>query len=347
MKPIKPMRRLGPLAVLTAAVLAADAGAAGADPRQPWAPQGADVFDTLLDNSWYLRTADKAAELYVTEIGRGPTVVVLHGGSGDDFNYMVDAVRPAADRYRFVLFDQRGSVLSPVGDAAAKAITLDTLVEDLETLRMALGEPKLVLLGHSFGTLLALEYYEKYPTHVAGLVLTGSFDPATPGGAGNWIKGIRTRQTALRQRPVVAQVLKAEGLDGDPAALTPAQRSARGRIVNFGDFDLVHVERWRRLQPQFYNAAVDAAVGDSLPSSFDFLPTLAAHPVPVTVIQGDQDYIGPGAAAWRGTGAKVRVVPDASHVAWIDNPAAFDAALRDGLRDATAGEPHLRRPDAP
>jgi pimeloyl-ACP methyl ester carboxylesterase len=325
------------VALLAGAALTAAAATAGADPRQLWAPRGADTFDALLDNGWYLPTADKSASLYVTELGEGSPVVVLHGGAGDDFNYLVDAVRPEASHFRFVLFDQRGSVLSPVTDTAVKSITLDTLVDDLETLRLALGQERLVLLGHSFGSLLALRYYEKYPTHVAGLVLTGACDPATPDGLGGMIKAIRARQAAMSQRPGVAQVLKAEGLDGDPKAMTPAQRYARSRIEG-ANRDLVHVERWRRLQPLFDNSAVDDAVGDSLPPSFDFRPTLKAHPVPIDIIQGDQDYMDPGAAAWRDTSAKVRVIPGASHMAWIDNPDAFSTALREALRDAAAGD---------
>jgi pimeloyl-ACP methyl ester carboxylesterase len=46
----------------------------------------------------------------------------------------------------------------------------------------------------------------------------------------------------------------------------------------------------------------------------------------------------PGAAAWRDTSAKVRVIPGASHMAWIDNPEAFSTALRAALRDAAAGD---------
>lgn len=324
------------IAAFGVALLATAAGKVCAEPHQAWAPRDADTFDALLDNSWYLPTADKSAHLYVTELGEGAPVVVLHGGAGDDFNYLVDAVRPETARFRFVLFDQRGSALSPVSGAAVKSITLDTLVDDLETLRLALGQERLVLLGHSFGSLLALRYYEKYPTHVAGLVLTGAFVPATPGGLGAMFKAIRARQTALRQRPLVAQVLKTEGLDGDAKAMTPAQRSARSRILGYADLNLVHVERWRQLQPLFYNSAVDDAVGDSLPPSFDIRPTLTAHPVPIDIIQGDQDYVDPGASGWRDTGAKVRVIPDAGHMAWIDNPDAFSAALHAALRDTAA-----------
>ena len=93
-------------------------------------------------------------------------------------------------------------MLSPVTPAAAKASTLDTLADDLETLQIALKTPKLTLFGHSFGSLLALRYYEKYPTHVAGLVLTGAFPAATPdGGFKATLSAARMRTKALMARP--------------------------------------------------------------------------------------------------------------------------------------------------
>ena len=112
-----------------------------------------DVFDALLQNVWYLQTRDKQAQIYVTSLGQGPMVVVLNGGPGNDFNYAVDAVRGLAGKYRFVFFDQRGSVLSPVPPNAAKNLSIATLVADLDTLRQALHQQKVVLFGHSFGTL--------------------------------------------------------------------------------------------------------------------------------------------------------------------------------------------------
>lgn len=305
-----------------------------ADPG--WARPNADVFDTLHDNVWYLRTSDKAASLYVTEIGKGPTVVVLHGGAGGDFNYLVDPIRPFIGRNHFVLFDQRGSALSPVADDKTSQITMNILVDDLEQLRVALGEPKMWLFGHSFGTLLALNYYKKYPEHVAGLILSGTFPPDTPidGNLDSLVKQMRVRSKALMARPRVARLLEKEGVSGDPKKLSPKQLSIRNRIVAFADFDLVHVERWRQLQGGgvFYNAAVDNAVGASLPDTYDFRSVMKDHPVPISVIQGDQDYVDPSASAWAGTTARVQVVAQASHYAWIDKPAAFTAALGRALQ---------------
>lgn len=48
---------------------------------------------------------------------------------------------------------------------------LATLVEDIEALRHTLGVPKLALIGHSFGAVLALEYAATYPDHVSHLIV--------------------------------------------------------------------------------------------------------------------------------------------------------------------------------
>jgi pimeloyl-ACP methyl ester carboxylesterase len=64
-------------------------------------------------------------------------------------------------------------------------------------------------------------------------------------------------------------------------------------------------------------------------------PAIDAHPVPITVIQGDRDYVDPSARSWSALAkvGKVRlhVIRGAGHCAWIDQPQAFAEALRDGL----------------
>ncbi len=314
---------------------------------QPLSAQAAapGVFDELQQNVWYMDTADQQAQLYVTSLGKGPMVVCLHGGPGNDFNYMVQAVEPLADRYQFVLFDQRGSLLSPVPPDQVKKLTLDMLVDDLETLRQKLGQDKLVLFGHSFGSMLAMAYYKAYPQHVAGLVLAGALPPSYA-SLHDYLSTMRPRFNALRNRPEVTAALQAAGVPKDVPAdkLTDQQRSVRFRIDGLASFNLYHVERWRELEGGnvYYNRAVDDAVGDSFPDHFSILDTLKEHPVPITVIQGDSDYTDPGASAWKAQQAafpqiRVLVLPEASHYSWVDAPEDFHKDLPIGLDRALSG----------
>lgn len=121
-----------------------------------------DIFDVLDMNSWYLPSADSKAKLYVTSIGHGDTVVSLHGGPGNNFYYLVDAFRNNTHSNSFLLYDQRGSLLSRVPDSIANTLNLMVLVEDLEQLRIETGQNKLTLFGHSFGSMVVLFYYIKY-----------------------------------------------------------------------------------------------------------------------------------------------------------------------------------------
>jgi pimeloyl-ACP methyl ester carboxylesterase len=308
---------------------------------------GPDTFDVVQENVWYLPTENSKVDLYVTEMGKGPPVVVLHGGPGNDFNYLVPALRPLADSYRFVLFDQRGSLLSPVPSEEVKKLTLDVLVEDLERLRVALGQDRLVLFAHSFGTLLALRYSETHPNRVAGLILAASFPPRTTKDRTllEVIRAGHDRIQKLRTRPQVEAELKRAKAFGDRKSLSP-QASANAFRIRDAGFFLVHVDRWRSVQGGgvYYSGAVDDAIGDSIPLVYDGLTPLASTGVPVSVIQGDQDYADPSASLWIGdTGrsgqVEISVLPSAGHYSWVDAPGEFEAALSHALHRAAGPRP--------
>ena len=53
----------------------------------------------------------------------------------------------------------------------------DSTAEDLEHIRVALGEDKLTFIGHSAGTLLGAVYADRYPQRVRAFVLDGPIDP--------------------------------------------------------------------------------------------------------------------------------------------------------------------------
>ncbi|MDN5780662.1 MAG: alpha/beta hydrolase [Luteimonas sp.] len=300
------------------------------------------VFNQLQRNAWYLPTSDHMARLYVTEIGTGSPVVFVHGGPGNDFHYIIDGIRPQLGLHRFTLYEQRGSLLSPVATTDISKLTIQQQIEDLEALRKTLGIDKMVLFAHSFGTLLALTYYQKYPDHVAGMVLAGAIPPTfKPAGLKGWIKAMRFRQEKLMNRKdLIAEVEKEAGLPADPRRDSPQQASIRWRISGQAPLNIIDLRRWKELTGGmvYYNEKVDDVIGNTMASDFDIRPTLRMHPVPITIINGDDDYIDPAAKSWAplsGTGyVQLDVMPHASHYSWIDDPVAFGAALRKALARA-------------
>lgn len=105
---------------------------------------------------------------------RDTPIIFLHGGPGEGSQTFQAVGGPAIEKsHRMVYFDQRGSGRSERPKDSA-AYSLDILVEDIERLRQHLGVSKIALLGHSFGTILALEYAVKYPDHTKALILAAA-----------------------------------------------------------------------------------------------------------------------------------------------------------------------------
>lgn len=113
--------------------------------------------------------------IYWEESGNkeGIPVVFLHGGPGSATNEGHRCYFDP-DRYRIILFDQRGSGKSKP-HAELKDNTTWDLVDDIEKLRLFLKVEKWLVFGGSWGSTLALAYAETHPEKVIGLVLRGIF----------------------------------------------------------------------------------------------------------------------------------------------------------------------------
>lgn len=104
----------------------------------------------------------------------GTPVIFLHGGPGEGSQTFARYAGPALEaRLQMVYLDQRGSGRSD-RPKAADNYSIAQLVDDIEVLRKRLAAPRVDLIGHSFGTILGLEYATKYPNRVAHLVLAGA-----------------------------------------------------------------------------------------------------------------------------------------------------------------------------
>jgi proline iminopeptidase len=121
-------------------------------------------------------------------------IIVLHGGPGADYRYLLNCRAFADQGYRVVFYDQRGSGLSKRQNK--NSYTLETMVNDLAEVinhYKKSANQKVFLLGHSWGAILATAYINKYPAKINGVIL------AEPGGF-KWtdIKEYITRARDLR-----------------------------------------------------------------------------------------------------------------------------------------------------
>lgn len=103
----------------------------------------------------------------------GTPVVYLHGGPGQGSQSFARFAGPHLERdHRMVYLDQRGAGRSE--RPWNEAYSIDLLVDDLEQLRRAWGVPRIAVIGHSFGSVLAMEYGARYSNRVSHVVLAAS-----------------------------------------------------------------------------------------------------------------------------------------------------------------------------
>eukprot|EP00759_Apiculatamorpha_spiralis_P030571 PhF_6_TR32188/c0_g1_i2/m.47804/K01259/pip; proline iminopeptidase len=117
---------------------------------------------------------------------RGIPIVYVHGGPGSkSMRGFFTRYTPSYQDFFAIRFDQRGCGRStPVCDAASlgtvdwqRDVNIDTLVNDMETLREYYGIEKWIVVGFSWGTTLALAYAQskRGREHVHGLALLGTY----------------------------------------------------------------------------------------------------------------------------------------------------------------------------
>ena len=121
-----------------------------------------------------LKVSDLHTIVY-EEVGNpaGRPALFLHGGPGVG---IVPGYRRFFDpeHYRIVLVDQRGAGRSTPHADIRENTTWD-IVSDLESLRRHLDLKDWIVMGGSWGSLLALCYAIKHPGSVAGIIIRGIF----------------------------------------------------------------------------------------------------------------------------------------------------------------------------
>lgn len=117
----------------------------------------------------------KGQNLYIKTYGneKNKTIIFIHGGpSGNATLFEGTTAQKLADQGFYVIaYDRRGEGRS--ADPNAK-FTYEEAFHDLNSIYKKYHLKKAILLGHSFGGLVATLYTNKYPKNVSALVLAGA-----------------------------------------------------------------------------------------------------------------------------------------------------------------------------
>ena len=262
--------------------------------------------------------ADGAALHYDVGPPHGQAVIALAGGAARHPEYL-DDLAGLGEQQWLVVPHLRGVGRSPLPDPVELA-SYWRMADDLERLRVHLGLERVVLLGHSAGTRLALSYAAQFPDRLAGLVLI-----TPPAGI---LPGVQADAEDLVQRrrgdPVFDAAVAAwsAGPEGtDDAAFTAWQHLvAPMSYARWGEAEQAHAAIGS------YSFAANRAYFSVDPPA-DLPARLAGVAAPVLVLAGADDC-GPGRApatalARLFPAGELAIIEECGHYPWVEQPAAF------------------------
>ena len=236
--------------------------------------------------------------------GAGLPVVLLHGFPFSRRMWAPQAV--LAERYRLITPDLRG-----FGDSEGVPGSLDQLADDVQALVEHLGLRDWVLGGFSMGGYVVFRYLARHGQRMRGLLLLDTrAEPDSPEG----------RQ---RRLDAIARIER-EGPQGyldDFVSLVVSLRTLRDRP---------EVCRTVRALMEARPASLAGALR-AMADRPDSTPLLAQITVPVLVVVGADDQATPVASARAMAEtiprSRLEVIPDAGHVANLEQPQRFTEAV--------------------
>ena len=278
---------------------------------------------------------------------KNPVILLVHGGPGDVTTPWTYALFGEWEKtYTIVQWDQRGGgrTLHKTGDAIASTITVDRMVKDgiemSELLLKDLHKDKLVLVGHSWGSIMAALMAKARPDLFYAFVGTGQVvDPQRASLVA--YKAVLARAKALHSAQATAELT---------AIGPPPYPDYRGRQAlrlwgnRFEGSDrFIGGELGFALAAPGYTPAdvLDWINGQDVSGRALYEQTSHLDPeslagefkVPVFVIQGEYDFTTPTALAREyaaGIHAPAKgfvTIPDSGHFALFMKPETFVAEL--------------------
>ena len=261
-----------------------------------------------------MRATINGINLAYSDSGSGLPLVLLHAFPLSRAMWAAQEAALAAS-FRVVTIDLRGHGES---DAPLWRYTLEQAADDVRTLLDHLAIRRAVFVGLSMGGYILFAFYRKYADHVKGLVLADTRAQADTeeGRAGRF----QLAQTAYRQgASAVADLMI-------PKLLSPATIQTRPEIV-------------RQVRTMIEGNEISGIAGDlmAMAERPDSVPMLAQIACPVQIIVGESDQATPPAdarlMAERIPGARLALVPDAGHLANLEQPDIFTNLVAAFARD--------------
>lgn len=280
--------------------------------------------------------------LHVHSVGRGPTVVLLHGFAMHGAMWL-PLVLPLAHKYRFVLPDLRGFGRSH-GVDYAHADVIGGHAADVEDLLAHLGEERVVLGGLSMGALTGLALASRGAFRRVSAYVHIDQAPRIQNDA-DYTHGLFGHEQAARfaeMRALLGEVdpLRDRPFDALPSALRERVRAAFASFLRSAfrpgwlkaATGAVHREELaKRVFPLANWPIYMDCLRAYLEQGYDFRDALVGTQVPVTFMVGEASEMYPAegqlALARSVPGATLVRFPGVGHAIPMEAPWAFVRAL--------------------
>jgi proline iminopeptidase len=286
-------------------------------------------------------------ELYHFEEGAGTPILAIHGGPGFPPAGPWRAGALLGRDYRLIYYHQRGCGLSsrPIQSFSNpnmyanmqllnRTLGLPAQVADIERIRRILGADKIVLMGHSFGALLAALYAAEFPEHVRAAIYVAPADLTVLPNPQTDLFGLVRRRLPAGMQPEFDGYM-AEYFDFQRAF----KRSERESGAFYGRFAKYYGAAAGGPPPQTGDVSeagyLPLAIYCGMGKHHDYSAALRAVATPGLAIHGSLDMqpesVTRGFAA-RFPNCRFTQIDGASHFVFDDRPEEFASQVREFLK---------------
>lgn len=258
--------------------------------------------------------------LHVEVTGEGPAVLLLHGFTGSAETWAPH--RAAWEGFTAVAVDLLGHGRSDCPADPAR-YRVERCVEDLLAVLDRLGFGRAAVLGYSMGGRVALRLALRAPERVWALVL----ESASPG-----IEDPEERAARVRSDDALAADIERDGIEAFVARWEALPLWASQARLPAEVRERLRAQRLRNSPVGLANSLRGMGAGQEEP----VLDRLDRLTLPVLLLAGalDGKYCGLAREmARRLPCARLAVVPEAGHAVHLEQPAAFQAAVRAFLQE--------------
>jgi proline iminopeptidase len=253
-------------------------------------------------------------------------IIAVNGGPGLSHAYMMqnDLWQRVAAHRLVILYDQRGTGASKHLQPNAPQ-TMEAQIADLDAIRRTLALERVVVLGDSYGGMIAIAYAAAHPEHVARLILSDSAAPS-------WKSMVHLLPQVFPDREEEGEK-EAKKLAADPEAV------ARAGLVNHMRQMFYSTEMRDAYLTRMGDLGFEPAVGSAVQRATENLDLTAMLPgfhFPTLVITGRYDMNVAPLTAWRMAhaipGAQLVFFEKSGHLPAYEEPDKYLQTLESFLK---------------